>query len=568
MAVQDLRFVRWLIALAKNSPWLFIAAGLHLILAAVMSVMYVKHEMQKANETATEIAVSTRRDEAPQEIVQPPEELDRKKIPENEVQSELVTYEEETTFVPTEDEVPEDLYQDIGDPTGADDGSEAFTGGTAIGVGSGGHYGTGTPSAFASRRAATSNKSKKGRPPKGATVGTEEAVLEGLRWLIRHQNDDGSWGASTLAQHCDPAHPCIAPDAALDSSYDEGMTALALLAFLGQGISVGSKIEIVDTAMGKRHQAGEVVKKGIRWLMERQLEDGSFKDSRAFEQPENLTLSTMALCEAYGISKNRELKRPAQKALDYLIGAQKANPAGELWGWGLGSRRDLDEKHARGELDDATWVEQGQDVNLSITCWVVMALNSARVCQLEVPDDVLQGALAYGRSAATADALGQKAARAAEERFDYHTGRDAALGILIRTFVEKDLEDPYLGQAAEHIAGDVPRVSKDGLSVDFYYWYFATLALNQFDGPDSPRRGAGEFWEPWNEGLIESLIPLQDASKARDACSRGGWLAEARGNSRGRALYNTALNVLTLEVYYRYENVFGSAARDSSRRGG
>src|ERR1700752_1154113 len=185
MALQDLKFVQALVRLAKNSPWLMIALGLHVIVAAVMSVMYIKHEMQKDNEGATQIEVSAAR--APvEEVIQPPEEIDRKKIPENEVQAELVTYEEETTFVPTE-EVEEDLYQDIGDPTGADDGSEAYTGGTsigvcpggaygggtAIGVGAGGHYGPGSPSAFVSRRAATSTRTKKGRPPKGATVGTE-----------------------------------------------------------------------------------------------------------------------------------------------------------------------------------------------------------------------------------------------------------------------------------------------------------------------------------------------------------------------------------------------------------
>jgi hypothetical protein len=139
--------------------------------------------------------------------------------------------------------------------------------------------------------------------------------------------------------------------------------------------------------------------------------------------------------------------------------------------------------------------------------------------------------------------------------------------MLVRAFAGGDVGEPFLERAAGELAADAPSVTRDGLSVDFYYWYFATLALEQYDGPDSPRDGRGVYWEPWNEALVDALLPLQDRTRQRDVCARGGWLQDARGNRRGRALYNTALNVLTLEVYYRFENVFGLAARSASRRG-
>jgi hypothetical protein len=550
MSFQELKPIRWLVGLAKNSPWLMMAIGLHVILAAVMSVIVIRHERAKANESATQIKV-TARAEAPEEVVQPPEELDRKKIPDNDVQAELVTYEEEQTFVPTEEVVEEDLYLDIGDPTGTDDGSDASTGGTSIGVGSGGHYGTGSPSTFLSRRPGTATGRKKGRQG-GATVGTEEAVLEGLRWLLRHQNEDGSWSPSTVASHCTKT-PCIPADAGVDDAYDVGMTAMCLLAFLGQGISTSSKLEIVDTAMGVKHQAGEAVKKGVRWLMDRQNEDGSFSDGHPFELPENETLATMVMCEAYGLSHNRELKRPAQKALDFLVAAQKEGPDGTLSGWGLGSRADMEARHASGELDDVTYEETIGQVDLSITCWVAMALRSAQNCGLEVSEDVLTGALNLALSSADEINNPDQASLAPGK-----AGRRAAFGMLIRSFVSRDVTDAYLEEAAALIAGEVPHVSKDGSSIDFYYWHFGTLALNQYDGPDSPREGQGQYWEPWNKGLIESLLRLQDDDQSRDACSRGGWLSASRNDAGGKALYNTAMNVLTLEVYYRFENVFGA----------
>jgi hypothetical protein len=549
---MHLRFVRWIVALAKNSPWLLIAVGLHVIVAAAMSVVYIRHELSKNDVQPTAIKVAART-EAP-EVIQPPEPIDRKKIPENDKQAELVSYEEEQTFVPTEDVVEEDLFLDVGDPTGSDDGDEGATGGTSIGVGVGGHHGTGVVSTIVSRRPS----SKAGTPKKGRrtgeTEGTEESVLEGLRWLVRHQNEDGSWGADTVTQHCNPKKPCIPPDVEQDASYNLGMTSLSLLAFLGHGISMESKLDIVDTAMGKRHRAGDVVKGGVRWLMERQREDGSFTDSEPFEYPENETLSTMVLCEAHGLSQNREVKRQAQRAVDFLVSAQKRRPDGSLSGWGLGTPAGIEARFARGDFDQAGYDERIGAVDLSITCWVVMALRSAQSCGFDVPPEALQGALTYAVEAAAAQPLQGDAGAAADEN---QAARRSALAMLILSFGGAELSDPLLEAAAQQIAKEVPKVTADPLSVDFYYWYFATLALYQYDGPDSPREGAGEYWEPWNKGLVKSLLPLQDDDEAREACGRGGWLSEARGNQRGRALYNTALNVLTLEVYYRYANVFG-----------
>lgn len=562
MALQDLKVVQRLTTLAKNSPWLMIAIGIHLIIAAAMSVIYIHHEMSKDNATPTNIAVGV--NQAVQEVIQPEEEIDRKKIPESEVQAELVTYEEETTFVPTEELKDEDLYQDIGDPTGSDEGSEAFTGGTSIGVGSGGHFGTGTPSAFVSRRAGTATRMKKGRPPKGATIGTEEAVLEGLRWLIRHQEADGSWSAATLATHCTGKTPCIPAGSQVTHNLDEGLTGLALLCFLGQGISLGSKIEIVDNAMGKRHQAGDVVKRGVKWLIDRQKEDGHFCE-RPFMYSE--ALASMAVFEAYGISRNRELKRPAQKAADFLVASQKLGPEQSPWGWRYTSRTELDEKLAKGEITKAEYDQEGVDI--SVTGWAVMALKSAALAGLDVPPESLQGALEYARFTTGEEGLvgyqhpGQAGEKLAGSRdnFTYHTGTMSALGMLVRAFVSHDMDDPFLDLAAKHIIQDPPEVSKDNLSIDYYYWYYATLALNQFDGPDSPRKGAGKYWEPWNKALISSILKLQDDNKERDVCSRGGWLVDDRwGGNSGYAIYNTALCVLTLEVYYRYENAFGLTA--------
>jgi hypothetical protein len=58
--------------------------------------------------------------------------------------------------------------------------------------------------------------------------------------------------------------------------------------------------------------------------------------------------------------------------------------------------------------------------------------------------------------------------------------------------------------------------------------------------------------------MMAALLALQDHETARDICSRGGWLTPDRWCHAGGPIYSTALNVLTLEVYYRYPNAFGS----------
>src|SRR5205085_4557236 len=139
---------------------------------------------------------------AEEEIILPPEVIDRHSIPKNE-EAELVSIEEDV-YVPTTD-APEDLFAEHGDPLA--DATGGTTGGTAIGVGTVGHAGI-RPSAFGNRRLGSGAK-KGGRG--GPTQGTERAVLDGLRWLARHQNEDGSWSPATLKERCDCDDPSYNP---------------------------------------------------------------------------------------------------------------------------------------------------------------------------------------------------------------------------------------------------------------------------------------------------------------------------------------------------------------------
>jgi len=194
-----------------------------------------------------------------------------------------------------------------------------------------------------------------------------------------------------------------------------------------------------------------------------------------------------------------------------------------------------------------------------------MALKSAQMSGLSVPAEAWEGALSFTQWVTGADGLvgyldpagaGTKVTGRGDQ-FDYHVGTMSALGMLVRTFGRHDVLDPFLEQGARRLLQDLPALGDDGLGVDYYYWYYGTLALNQFDGPESPRADRGRYWKPWNEAMMAALLGLQDHEPARDICSRGGWLTPDRWSHSGGPIYSTALNVLTLEVYYRYPNAFG-----------
>ncbi len=391
-------------------------------------------------------------------------------------------------------------------------------------------------------------------------------MLEGLRWLVRHQNPDGSWGILSLKSICDTDKPCFDPKESYTEHADEGLTAMALLCFLGAGYSHESKQDLVDTARAKRYKIGEVVKNGLTWLVKRQNDQGYFSKDQVFMY--NEALCALALTESYGLTQNRYWKDPAQKAINFLQRAQRPNPSGSgNWGWRYSSRQEIEAKYPGGSLDE-TGKKELFDSDTSVTGWVVMALKSAIISGLQVDKNSMDGGLAFVKWCTANDGLvgyndpknaGLTVQGRGDDKFDYHATSMTSLGICIRIFCEHDPNDAFFEPAAQRLIKDLPTVDKDRRKIDYYYWYYGSMALNQLDGPDSPRK-SGKYWGPWNKAMVDAVIGLQDTQER--SCNRGGWIQPDRWAYAGGPIYSTAINVLTLEVYYRYENAFGGGKRN------
>ena len=353
----------------------------------------------------------------------------------------------------------------------------------------------------------------------GGSEATEAAVLNGLRWLHAHQDSDGLWSLSGRYRRNAQSREAAYTDGA-DDENKCAATALAMLAFQGYG----------QTHRDGPHKVFQVAhRKALAGLLKRQQEDGGFAARRVQRDDEHLlshhlmytqALCTFALAELYAMTKDAELERPAQQAVDYLV--RRQDKAG---GW----------RYARGSGSD-----------LSVTGWVMMALQSARMGGLEVPAETLEGIEQFLERVSKDD--GRRFSYSQDQR--RWTLPMTAEGMLCRQYLGWDQDDPRMIDAAELIA-DNPVSGRDQ---NVYYWYYATQVLHNMEG---------DSWRRWNRTMSRELVQRQ----AREGSQRGSWSPkyDAWGDAGGR-LYTTCLSIYMLEVYYRHLPIYSlglSSSRES-----
>ena len=120
-----------------------------------------------------------------------------------------------------------------------------------------------------------------------------------------------------------------------------------------------------------------------------------------------------------------------------------------------------------------------------------------------------------------------------------------AVGVLIRIFVgHTTKDDEFIAKGADLMAKKLPKWDVDGGSIDFYYWHYGTLAMFQV---------GGDHWKKWNEAMKTALV---DTQRTGTDGPSGSWDPIDAWGAPGGRVYATAINVLSLEIYYRYGKVF------------
>jgi hypothetical protein len=276
---------------------------------------------------------------------------------------------------------------------------------------------------------------------------------------------------------------------------------------------------------GQTHVEGQykdTVKRGLAFLINRmQVTSGSLPNGSWLEPGGTMYshgLASIAVCEAYAMTRDPDLLQPAQLALNFLIEAQDKRGGG--WRY-----------------------SPGQPGDTSVVGWCVMALKSGKMGNLVVPNKTFQDAQKFLDFVSTNNGAyyGYKSPTGSLQ------GRQStvAVGLLCRMYLGWPKEHPGLVQGISFLDSFGPDVS------DLYYSYYATQVM---------RHHGGTEWERWNKKMRESLV----ASQVQQGHAAGSWLEDGRHGSKGGRLYATSLAAMILEVYYRHMPLYSekSAADD------
>jgi len=355
-------------------------------------------------------------------------------------------------------------------------------------------------------------------PPK-----TEKSVELGLEFLANHQASDGSWSLSNFG-----AGRRGYENERTSLHSDTAATGLCLLAFLGAGYH----------HQDDKYQ--EVVGAALQYLIKNQKPSGDVyvdqdpKSSRAMWLYSH-GICTIALCEAYGMTQDPELREPAQKAIDFIVNSQNE----ELGGWRYSPN-------------------VGSDT--SVTGWQMMALQSGKLAALDVPEETLDGVehwLELAEASESKSHLYVYNPLAPDTPAQRH-GREVnptmtSVGLLMRMYSGWRRDDPEMIQGTRYLMQHLPsNGTRRNVERDTYYWYYATQVMFHM---------GGKYWETWNE----RLHPLLVDSQIQTGPMAGSWdpmkpVPDRWAPHAGR-IYVTTLNLLSLEVYYRHLPIYEDTAK-------
>ncbi len=330
----------------------------------------------------------------------------------------------------------------------------------------------------------------------GGSSRTESNLNKSLKWLMDHQNSDGSWGE-------DPSKP-----------ESKALTALSVLAFLAHGETPSSA------------EFGACVLKGIKKLVSNlEAETVAVSGNESGFLPVH-ALTTYAVGEAYGMTRIPMLEVLVDKAAGKILDAQK---------------------------DDGSFTynydKNSSRTDLPFNSWNIRALKSAYMSGVNSEEKLkkaMEKSSNYIRMLQMSDGSFRFRMESTEGS---PTASSSALATLAATGYR---DDKSVLKAYEWLSSNFNDCVWDhpnGDGWDLYRWFCQTKASFEIN------KAKGEKWKTWNKKFTTEFLKKQnpDGSWITPSLQKG--ISKGpEGTLKGldNRIYATGINALGLEVQYRY----------------
>lgn len=337
----------------------------------------------------------------------------------------------------------------------------------------------------------------------GGTAACEEAVVKGLRWLKANQKPNGSWGSGNSV----------------------AMTGLALLAYFGH----------CETPVSE--EFGDSCMKAIVFLVNHGMKnDGKLANNfTANSWPYEHSIGTYALAEAATFCK--ELKVDVPNLMEVT------EKAGQLI---------INNQHQNGGWSYLYATYEGH-VDVSVTGWQIQALKACSHAPLRLKgmNSCISKALNYVNDCQHESGGYGYTGKSASGGLDYHTL--TGVGMLCNQMWGK-ASRTEVRKAAKYILEN-SKFEYNGEFADLYGHYYESQAMMQ--------RG-GEEWKKYNDMFRDQLLKNQNADGSWKAPGGGKKIRGVGTSYVSDEVYRNCLNILMLEVYYRFLSTGGGGARERS----
>lgn len=351
-------------------------------------------------------------------------------------------------------------------------------------------------------------------PPDPAAENAVNDVVEGepVHWVAAHQSRDGRWEVGGWNRWSMGERVSGEGLTGLGSApLDVAATALAVMAYTGAGYTV------------EHEGRGPVIAWALHALLYRQDADGAFGDLQDRYGPVNHGLAVLALTEAAELRPEPRLVEAVRRGVDCYRRARAA--------------------------DEARWTDDHAFGGLPPFAWLALASDAARrpgkpeadgarpsATGLENDPDLVRDRTVVASWITLPDA----------ERTMARLGAGLALGV-------RDLDGgkDHRGvvDAAAWLAARVPVWNATGEGVDPLAWWLGSRGVFQV---------GGEPWKRWEAALKHAVVDTQRKDGSYGDL-KGSWDPVGVGAAEGGRVVATLACDLMLEIWYRYDKVFGDA---------